>query len=123
MLKFQSDMVAVEKLDHVELFEDERGEYFLRLEYLGEDETEYYRMIFPKVALNLPKQGITMERRCIEGYVFLMFGETEHQCFPDEKGNYFYREIVKFKTIDLTLEEIEKKLGHKVRIISEEDKK
>lgn len=73
--------------------------------------------------MNLPKQGINMERRYFENDVFLMFGETEHKCFPDEKGNYFYREVVQFKTIDLTLEEIEKKLGHKIRIISKEDKK
>lgn len=123
MSKFPSNMVGVEKLAHVELFEDEKGEYFLRLEYLGENETEYYRMIFPKVALNLPRQGINAERRYFESDMFLMFGETEHRCFPDEKGNYFYREVVQFKTIDLTLEEIEKKLGHKVRIISEKEKK
>ena len=35
----------------------------------------------------------------------------------DEDGNYFTCELIKYKTREMTLEEIEDKLGYKVKIV------
>ena len=37
--------------------------------------------------------------------------------FIDEDGNYFTCELIKYKAREMTLEEIEDKLGYKVKIV------
>lgn len=39
------------------------------------------------------------------------------ELLPDEDGNYFTCELIKYKAREMTLEEIENKLGYKVKIV------
>lgn len=45
----------------------------------------------------------------------------EHIAYPDKNGNRLYWETVSVKTHEMTMEEIEKKLGYKIKIISKKE--
>lgn len=123
-----------QELEKVELWRDDKtGEYFFRLEYLCEDESEVFKIIFPKVETGIPLRhvypnithgmfpGITVCRLPFN----CSHDEEGHLALGDEKGNFMYRETITKKTHEMTMEEIEKKLGYKVKIVSkkEEEKK
>lgn len=115
-------------LESVQLWKDEESkDWFLKLEYRCEDEAGVYRVTYPKVLIGLPNHpylkqtfgffpGCEVQRlpsRSEDGFLVL----------PDKQGKFVYQETIFKKTHDMTLEEIEKKLGYSVRIISKEDKK
>lgn len=121
-----------EKLEKVELWRDKASdEYFFRLEYLCENESEVFRMIFPKVESGIPINRVSFNE------VHSMFpgrdartlsfntSDNRHIVLPDEKGNYMYLETITEKIHEMTIEQIEKKLGYKVKIVSKkrEEKK
>lgn len=49
--------------------------------------------------------------------------DTKLKIHRDSHGNYFTFKTIKEKTQEMTIAEIEKKLGHKIKIISEDKKK
>lgn len=124
--------IEKQELKRVDLWKDkESGVYFFRLEYLCENDAEIYRLIFPKVETGIPIMAPDIE------FKFSMFPGNEvnklkfnllnddsyHVALPDENGNYLYRETVSVKSHEMTVEEIENKLGYKIKIVSKEDKK
>ena len=124
--------IEKQELKKAELWRDEdTGQYFFRLEYLCENDAEVYRLIFPKVETGIPimqphlafDYSMFSDRHMTKIAFHLCDGE-DHIAYPDKNGNWFYREIVSVKTHEMTMEEIEKKLGYKIKIISKkEDRK
>jgi hypothetical protein len=45
-------------------------------------------------------------------------GFGDMQLLPDDDGNAYYVRVLETKTKEMTLDEIEKKLGHKVKIVN-----
>lgn len=118
-----------DKLESAELWRDEKdGNYYLRLEYLCETESEIFKIIFPKVGVGIPLCGSRLRYRVrnemdvVDCKMLFNTPDAWHYLFPDEDGNVYYEEIISKKTHELTLEDIEKKLGYKVKIVSDEDK-
>lgn len=115
-------------LESVQAWKDEKSnDWFLKLEYRCEDESEIYKVIYPKVLIGLPNRPHLMQYlgwypEC-EIQILPSSSENGFSVLPDKAGNFLYRETIFKKTHDMTLEEIEKKLGYSVRIISKEDKK
>ena len=123
--------IEKQELKKVELWRDEdTGQYFFRLEYLCEDDAEVYRLIFPKVETGIPlmQPYIAYDYSMSFGInigkiAFRLCDGEDHIAYPDKNGNWLYREIVSVKTHEMTMEEIEKKLGYKIKIISKKEEK
>ena len=121
--------IEKQELKKAELWRDEdTGQYFFRLEYLCEDDAEVYRLIFPKVETGIPIMQPHLafdysmfSDRHMTKIAFNLFDVEGHIAYPDKNGNWFYREIVSVKTHEMTMEEIEKKLGYKIKIISKKE--
>ena len=113
--------------------------YFLEIIYEAENEHGVYEIIYPKVELCLPNNRLPMTESEYRSFSVnipefsvikwasvempLRFGSGEVKgvdgtTIQYKNANQIIR-TVKEKPVDMTLEEIEKKLGYKVKIVSE----
>ena len=113
-----------EKLMDVKLVK-ENGNYFLDLTYQHEDDKAIYETNIPRVYLPLSEHGFeywSFDVGCHtnkEHAINLGFGEL--RLLKDKNGAVFTTAIVEEKTKEMTIEEIEKALGHKVKIVGEKE--
>lgn len=101
-----------------ELYE-ENGRYFLRLDFDYEDLYGYHKGHIERIEFNIHLKSINKD----VGIFFLKptadlgIGK-KFNIFPDSNGNYFTLETVKEKVHEMTIDEIEKKLGYRIKIIT-----
>lgn len=106
------------KLKNVKLNNDIYG-YSLSLTYNIESLGEISELHIPRVSLPFKEHDLTITR---SGYAYedvsadVGFGMV--RLMPGDAGAYFTTKVIKTKTKEMTLEEIEKKLGHKVKIVN-----
>lgn len=118
------------ELKGVELYKD-NGEYFLKIVYEEEDEKGIYETIFPKVALDIPTShyNINLDSQDTFGdnlrlgywniYTFITRRGAGLELGTSKFGGGIkLTNTIKEKTQELTLEEIEKKLGYKIKLVS-----
>ena len=105
------------KLTKAKLNNDEYG-YSLALTYEVETLAEVQKVHFPRVQLSIEPMEFVIEHSHGGFAPRVDFGFGMTSLFPGDDGHYFTTEIVKTKTKEMTLEEIEKKLGHKVKIVN-----
>lgn len=116
------------ELKDIQLYE-ENGNYYLRLKYLCEDDTSIFEMEIPKVDIrfnktvypNLSYSKYSEREDCtlntFGGPLKVYPGETS------EANHVFYTiKTLEEKHIELTVSEIEKRLGYKIKIVSEDKK-
>lgn len=99
--------------------------FYLEVSYLCENEKEVRRVIYPKIELPIIQNNIPeIEYRGLEPCIDFGFGPLDLKN-TDINGKQccVYSDQIKVKTIDMTIEEIEAKLGHKIRIVTKEDDK
>jgi hypothetical protein len=105
-------------------FDDENG-WCLRAVYKREDDTGIYEVTVPKIHLPTMNGPVIKTPICIcDRYsepptIDLGFGDLN--MLKDETGHLYYEKLVKEKIHNMTLDEIEKKLGFKVRVVSEKE--
>lgn len=117
------------ELKNIELFE-ENGQYYLKLKYILEDEHSVRELEIPKVRIPVNKftyPNISHSRCCGHEIHYLYIDEDWNQCLDilpgetSEANHVFYTEkIIEEKRKEMTVAEIEKKLGYKIKIVSEE---
>lgn len=136
-----------ERLVGIRPYQTSTGEWHLELTYAYEDKKGEHRVIFPDVQCPFPTQAIPFPSQAI-----LFPDPTPHavgiylcscgcsipgleqiplnmgSCqLAQERGNiepaYTFDIITNYFTRDMTIEEIEKELGYKVKIVSKEEKK
>ena len=119
------------KLKKADVF-NEDGAWFMHLEYEYEDDRGRHLVTLPKVEFPWSLQRMPQMRICCcadsnyadKGYIEIsaelaMREGNVTDPLTNRTINAFYTDIiVEPKTHDLTLEEIEKKLGYKVRIVA-----
>lgn len=125
-----------ERLIGIRPYQTSTGDWHLELTYGYEDTKGEHRVIFPDVQCPFPTQAIpfpdTTPRSC--GFCGFSIPGSEHiplnmeYCrLAQERGitepAYAFDIITKYFTRDMTIEEIEKELGYKVKIVSKEEKK
>lgn len=124
-------------LTEYEVFE-EGGQLYIKLVYILEDEHRIEKLTIPKVELPIfTKFKPIIGERC---ETFDCIGQFKipnmscKMCFDSgqfwfnvrrsnsytEDDIFYMIETVKEKSVDMTLEEIEKKLGYKVKIVTKE---
>ena len=114
-----------EKLTNLELIKDTSDfgfeGYYLKAEIRSEDKDGIYKWTVPKIALPIrvdsPIINSAYSRDSIrpEISIDLGFGKLE-VCMHN--GRFYTRELIESKVHKMTIEEIEKKLGYKVEIVS-----
>lgn len=119
------------ELKNIELYEED-NDYYLRLKYILEDDYKIQELEIPKVWIPFCKDGNpilnhSFNPRSIRGECKLVTGyECELELKPHKdprKDCIFYTyTILKEKPQEMTLAEIEEKLGYKVKIVSEDGK-
>lgn len=114
---------------------EEDGRYFLNLKYLVENDDEILELEIPKAQIHLDSIPIiTCYDTEYPGYgsiyldriYDLTLGTNSFTLYPGEtsKANhcYYTEKRTSKKPKKMTIEEIERKLGYKIAIVSEEEK-
>ena len=112
-------------LENIELHHDKAG-YYLSAEYLIETETEVAQLRIPRIAFEVDTGSVTIHQTDHIDYIDIGLIDS----LPLSKGRdkktgkdvYYIREIIETKTKEMTVAEIEKKLGYKIKIVSEDKK-
>lgn len=119
------------KLKNAKMYYDKKlKDYFLRLVYEKEDDEGVYEITFPKVFIGIPKNNIFIERDPLfltdVSFSHLLFnnymntGEGgKHTLMQDKNGETNYMKTILTKTKEVTIEEIEKMFGCKVKIVND----
>ena len=119
-----------EGLVNLELYKEENefgGEnYYLKAEYLVEEEYKTSKLTIPKIWLPINKNYLSISHGYYHNqYVIpevtidLGFGSLTIDKVKDKDGEYCYKyEVIEERAEKMTLEEIEKKLGHKIELVS-----
>ena len=128
------------KLTNIELVEDD-GQYYLSVEYLIEDENRIEKVTIPRVEVpfnskTFPEFKETYDEECWEISTFgqriacpprtywtIKTGYGNTAKISRLNGISYTVEIIKEKEHEMTIEEIEKKLGYKVKIVSGDKKR
>lgn len=111
-------MDSIVKIENMKLekqinHNDNMDDYFLNVSFITDDN---YKVVMwkTKVLLPLCKSDVIFMTDCC-GNSFLNLGFGDLPCVADPKY-----EIIKEKKQDMTLEEIEERLGYKIRIVSDD---
>ena len=109
-----------------ELYKED-GKYYLRIDFDYENEYGLYKGYVDKIKFDMLLTGVeynqygSSQNAKAEFIVPTNEGYTTRCSFDiltGSKNNLFTIELVKEKVQEMTVEEIEKKLGHKIKIIS-----
>lgn len=116
-------------LEKCELVE-EAGQFYLKLVYIIDDDARIRRITIPKAKLPLNRSfvpEVSSEYRSIRDFnkSFFVRAGYDNCILPLEsvEGVCYKEEILKEKTRKLTVSEIERKLGYKIEIVSEDSKR
>lgn len=97
---------------------DTYDQYYLSAIYTEENEHGVYEVTIPKIFLPINNHELIIDDRSPQRlYIDLGFGECR-MCL-DDNGNFYYKRVIEEKIHELTISDIEKKLGYKVKIVSE----
>ena len=129
-----------ERLIDIRPYQTSIGDWHLELTYAYEDKKGEHHVIFPDVLCPFPMRAVPFPdttphavgiylRSCgfsIPGLDSIPLNMGSCQ-LAQERGNtepaYAFDIITNYFTRDMTIEEIEKELGYKVKIVSKEEKK
>ena len=118
---FSNKKIKNQKFD---VYQDNE-QYYLRLDFDYEDDYGFYKGHIDRIKFDFYLDHIEVKGDIIQNAQVKFYKPSEGYNNPisfdilaDSKGNLFTVELVKEKTYEMTIEEIEKKLGHKVKIVS-----
>lgn len=98
---------------------EEDGLYFAHIVYQYEDNRGLWEMTFPKV--RIPVEPSNFELELGPDGRTLDFGLGKCCMYPVGMGVYARKVLIEEKIHEMTVEEIEEKLGYRVRIVKGED--
>ena len=113
------------ELKDLQLYKED-GAYYLSATYHHENEKGIYDVIIPKIHLLIRKEPII--KIPLQRYgryeevstIDLGFGDCT--ICKDADGIMYMEKLIEEKMHDMTLDEIEKKLGFKVRVVNKKEK-
>ena len=111
-------------LKDLQLHKDKDGDYYLSAVYITEDKRGIYETTIPHICLPLTNHAV-INIPCGDIYFkptpTVDIGLGELFMDQDENGHYHVVRTIEEKVHNMTLSEIEKKLGYKVRVVSEKE--
>lgn len=125
-----------ERLISIRPYQTSIGDWHLELTYAYEDKKGEHHVIFPDVMCPFPTQAVPFPDTALRSCGFCGFSIPGLEHIPLNMGScqlaqergctepaYAFDIIINYFTRDMTIEEIEKELGYKVKIVSKEEKK
>lgn len=119
------------KLKKAEIY-NEDNTYYLNVIYIRDTDTMISEINVPRILLpldktncliNIDRYNIDILGRPIDNVTFRLYNGIALPVYKATGNVYFTEKILEYKTKEMTLSEIEKKLGYKIKILSEENKK
>lgn len=110
--------IRVDLID-VSLNKDGMG-YYLSPRYRVENDTCVKEIYIPKARLKINFHQVGVDLDTFKNNYMCNLGFGNLELYADDDGHVYYEIIKEEKIHDMTLEEIEKRLGYKVRIITKE---
>ena len=101
-------------LTDLKVHKDEKG-FYLSAEYIFKENYSTKKLTIPKIRLDYRIPPFVGDSECTYIYV----SQDKYLLDPDDNGCRFTLTTIEEKPQEMTLSEIEKKLGHKVKIVSE----
>lgn len=114
------------KLTDLILKKDVNGCYYLGAKYLIEDDNAVRELHIPRMFLNISLDSVIVKDEFNPGKnpeADIGFGYLPIVCEDPRNMVYYSISTIKEKPHEMTLEEIEKKLGYKVKIVSKQEEK
>lgn len=105
----------------------EDGRYYFKAVYRSENEHNIRETIFPKIPIHIRKDTFVISspetlfydnRRFVDLAPSVDLGFGPIRLDQDKEGNHYYVKVIEEKVHELTMDEIEKKLGYKVKIVN-----
>lgn len=119
----------IKKVVSAKIFKDTNETfYYLDLTYITETEHDIQEVHIPKIKLPLEYAHIDTEPALFNNSAFLVFPSERFEILPtdlemDDKRNidkcFCIVRTIKRKAVEMTLNEIEKKLGYKIKIVND----
>lgn len=114
---YPNDYNTKVNLTSIELQHDDEHGYYLSVRYRIEDDSHIEDVYIPKVSLPINKHRVSVSF-LDDGHRFCDIGFGLREIFKTDNGLCIYTRIIEEKTHEMTLDEIEKKLGYKVKIVN-----
>lgn len=109
------------KVDLIDLTLDRDGMgYYLSPRYRVETERSVREIYIPKARLKLNYHKVTVDLNTFTNNYACDLIPGGLELYADSEGHVYYDTVIEEKTYELTLEEIEKRLGYKVKIVTKE---
>lgn len=122
-----SNYESVELKDYEVKVDEKNKKLFLKLVYVAENKYGVFEITIPKVLLDISTKDVPrLISRSSSGYVclpsnnILSTGEMVYFLDNDKDNNVCTVKKVEGKIHEMTISEIENKLGYKIKIISDE---
>ena len=117
------------ELKDIQLYEED-GQYYLRLKYLHEDDHKVEEIEIPKARLPFNKKvkpdlSYSSFTHLEEAYISTGYNNSlELKPMETSEANHVFwtGKVLKYKPKEMTISEIEKKLGYKIKIVAEDEK-
>ena len=113
------------KLKNVSLNEnintDGTKQFYLSLTYIYQDNKKnIHKINIPKINLSLENPSLNL---LSSNYPKIDFGDMNFVIEKNEKGEILTDKIIKYHYEKMTIEEIQEKLGYKIKIVDKKEKK
>lgn len=95
------------------------GIHFARIVYRYEDNKGIWELTVPKLRIPLQPYSFKIETDIAGGTMDIGFGKW--RMYPVDMDVYARKVLIEEKIHDMTVEEIEEKLGYRIRIVKGED--
>lgn len=118
---YKEDCTNNIKVDLVDITLNKDGMgYYLSPRYRVENDNCIREIYIPKARLKTSWHKVTVDLDTFRNNYMCNLGFGNLDLYTDDNGHMYYETIIEEKIHDMSLEEIEKKLGYKVRIIAKE---
>lgn len=122
MIQLNVSKISNEK---IELYQED-GRYYFNVDFDYEDDYAYYKGQIERIPFDFRLYSIKMQSAdCLSNTTTKITANlglhSDMEIYPNKKGEYFTLTVVKEKTHEMTIEDIEKKLGYKVKIVGKGD--
>lgn len=113
--RYFNDSECRVRLENIEFIE-EGGRYYFDMSYIVEDAKAKRRLHLPRVYLPIRTSNVSLDMSNRDLYS-VNIGLGDLFLHPDEDWHYLFETVLEEKVHDMTIAEIEKKLGHKIKIV------
>lgn len=111
-----------ERLTLAELYKekDKYGAEHLYMKAVYEKENKYgkYEITFPKINMNFPLNWMPVIDNRYDSGIYITSGENQYRLEPVEGDICYTEKVLEEYPQKMTLEEIERKLGYKIEVVS-----